>query len=172
MAVSAERRRLLLVAAAGLAGSLGVTGTNSGASAPVATGDEGSPTRSSGPVVLHGASPRLTIHMLDIHNGAAAAGLRVDLAKVEGDKLVPLGEFTMDEKGRTPEPALIGEAYQPGEYELLLYIGDYYREKAVELPSPSFLNLVPVRFRVASANERTHVPVQFGPWNYTCYHGS
>lgn len=172
MVVTIDRRRLMLATAAGLAGSIGGPSEGLSASSSTPVGKVRDPAQSSGPVVLHGASPRLTIHLLDIHSGTAATGLLVDFSKVESGKTVPLQKLTIDEKGRTPEPLLIGETYQPGEYELLLHIGDYYREKKVNLPSPSFLNLAPVRFRIVSAQERTHLPVQFGPWNYTCYRGS
>ena len=34
------------------------------------------PAQSSGPIVLHGASPRLTVHTIDTFHGMAATGLR------------------------------------------------------------------------------------------------
>ena len=45
------------------------------------------PAQASGPIVLHGVSPRLTVHALDTFHGAAATGLRIDFFRLEGAEL-------------------------------------------------------------------------------------
>jgi 5-hydroxyisourate hydrolase len=40
---------------------------------------------------------------------------------------------------------------------------------AADLP---FLDIVPVRFTIADANGRYHVPLLVSPWSYTTYRGS
>jgi len=130
------------------------------------------PLQASGPIVLHGVSPRLTVHTLDTFHGAAATGLRIDFSKREGERYRPLASVVMNGNGRSDEPLLIGDAYQPGDYELLLHVDDFYAAKQAKLPTPPFLSKVPVRIRIVNVAERIHLPIQFGPWSYTYSRGS
>ena len=130
------------------------------------------PAQASGPIVLHGVSPRLTVHALDTFHGAAATGLRIDFSVREGDGFKLLRTVTMNGNGRADEPLLIGDSYRTGDYELLLHVDEYFARKASRLPTPPFLSKLPVRIRVANASERIHLPIQFGPWSYTYSRGS
>lgn len=130
------------------------------------------PARASGPIVLHGVSPRLTVHALDTFHGAAATGLRIDFSRLEGGSYRQLRSVVMNGNGRSDDPLLIGDSYQPGDYELLLHVDDYFAGKKAVLPMPPFLTKLPVRIRVANVAERIHLPIQFGPWSYTYSRGS
>ncbi|HYD58708.1 MAG TPA: hydroxyisourate hydrolase [Noviherbaspirillum sp.] len=128
--------------------------------------------QSSGPIVLHGVSPRLTIHILDTYHGQAAVGLRVDFSSIEGGRHVPIRSVTINPNGRSDEPLLIGDTYREGNYEVLLHVDDYFAMKQAKLPRPGFLSKIPIRFQVRNTGERIHLPIQFSPWNYTYYRGS
>ena len=78
----------------------------------------------------------------------------------------------LNANGRSDEPLLIGDSYRPGRYQLLLHVDDYFAARKAVLPSPAFLTKLPVRFQVANAGERIHLPIQFGPWAYTYSRGS
>ncbi len=130
------------------------------------------PSQASGPIVLHGVSPRLTVHTLDTFHGAAATGLKIDFSRRDGDRWQRLQQITINANGRADEPLLIGDSYQPGDYELLLHVDDYFRGRQARLPTPAFLSKVPVRIRVVNIAERIHLPIQFGPWSYTYSRGS
>jgi len=130
------------------------------------------PAQASGPIVLHGVSPRLTVHTLDTFHGSAATGLRIDFSRREGDRWQRLQQITINANGRSDEPLLVGERYQPGDYELLLHVDEYFKGRQARLPSPAFLSTVPVRIRVVNIAERIHLPIQFGPWSYTYSRGS
>jgi 5-hydroxyisourate hydrolase len=130
------------------------------------------PAQASGPIVLHGVSPRLTVHALDTYHGAAATGLRIDFSRLEGGSYKPIRTVTANANGRSDEPLLIGESYQAGDYEVLLHVDDYFAAKGAKLPTPPFLSKVPVRIRVINIAERIHLPIQFGPWSYTYSRGS
>ncbi|CAB3778140.1 hypothetical protein LMG28688_00525 [Paraburkholderia caffeinitolerans] len=145
------------------------------ASTPTAAASSASsaqPAQSADPISLHGASPRLTIHILDTWHGMPATGLNVEFARIENDVAVPIKTVRVNQNGRADEPLLIGDSYRTGDYELLLHVDDYFQMKGARIGSPSFLSKVPIRFRISSAAERLHLPVQFGPWNYTYYRGS
>ncbi|MDM0023966.1 hydroxyisourate hydrolase [Variovorax saccharolyticus] len=135
-------------------------------------GDAAAPARASGPIVLHGQSPRLTVHALNTFHGEAATGLRIDFHSFDGEDYALLGSFTLNANGRTDEPLLVGDSYRTGRYQLLLHVDDYFAQKKAPLPGWPFLTKVPIRFQVANAQERIHLPIQFGPWSYTYSRGS
>jgi 5-hydroxyisourate hydrolase len=130
------------------------------------------PAQASGPIVLHGASPRLTVHTIDTYHGMAATGLRIDFSRFDGEAYVPVRSFTINANGRADEPLLIDDSYRAGRYELLLHVDEYFAAKGAKLPRPAFLSKVPVRFQIANVAERIHLPIQFGPWSYTYSRGS
>lgn len=131
------------------------------------------PAQASGPILLHGVSPRLTVHALDTYNGAAATGLRIDFSsKKDGGSYELIRSIVVNANGRSDEPLLIGDSYQPGEYELLLHVDEYFSRKQARLPVQPFLSKLPVRVRVVNTAERIHLPIQFGPWSYTYSRGS
>ena len=59
-----------------------------------------------------------------------------------------------------------------GEWELAFHVAQYYRSRGVSLPDPPFLDVVSVRFGVASAEQNYHVPLLVSPWSYSTYRGS
>lgn len=130
------------------------------------------PAQASGPIVLHGVSPRLTVHALDTFHGAAASGLRIDFSKLDGERYKLLRTVVVNANGRSDDPLLVGDAYQAGDYELLLHVDEYFARKQAKLPMTPFLSKLPVRIRVVNVAERIHLPIQFGPWSYTYSRGS
>jgi 5-hydroxyisourate hydrolase len=105
----------------------------------------------------------LSTHVLDTMHGRPAAGMKIELWSLDRDLL--LKSVTTNEDGRTAAPLLDGDEMQPGNYELLFYVGDYFGEA-------KFLDRVPVRFRIADASAKYHVPLLVSPWTYSTYRGS
>lgn len=101
---------------------------------PNANAAPAGPAQASGPIVLHGVSPRLTVHALDIFHGAAATGLRIDFSRLEGDHYKLLRSVVVNANGRSDDPLLIDESYQAGDYELLLHVDDYFAGKQAGCP--------------------------------------
>jgi len=130
------------------------------------------PAQGASPVVQAGLSPRLTVHAIDIYNGSAGAGLRIDFSKKEGESYKLVRTLITNATGRSDEPLLIGESYQAGDYELLMHFDEYFARKEAKLPAPPFLSKVPIRIRVSDIAQRIHLPIQFGPWSYTYSRGS
>ncbi|MFC4927391.1 MULTISPECIES: hydroxyisourate hydrolase [Delftia] len=164
-----ERRRFALgslaVGASALTGVCGSSEAQPAAALPA-------PAQASGPIVLHGASPRLTMHAIDTFHGMAATGLRIDFSRFDGQDFVLLRSFTVNANGRADEPLLVDDSYRAGRYEMLLHVDDYFARKGAQLPRPAFLSKVPVRFQIVNTAERIHLPIQFGPWSYTYSRGS
>jgi 5-hydroxyisourate hydrolase len=109
-------------------------------------------------------SGRLTTHVLDTASGRPAAGVEIELARLDGDRREVLGTTTTNEDGRTDAP-LLEEDLAPGVYELTFAVGDHFG-------GDGFLDRVPVRFRIADADAHYHVPLLVSPWSYSTYRGS
>ena len=169
--IKRERRQFVMASMAAAGGVL-LAGRVQAATLPAGQGDALQPAQSADPISQHGESPRLTIHLLDTYHGAPAVGMHVEFSRIEKGEPVSIRTAVLNRSGRTDAPLLIGDTYVAGDYELLMRVDDYFRTKGVRLPSPAFLSEVPIRFRITDASVRLHLPVQFGPWNYTYYRGS
>ncbi len=113
---------------------------------------------------------RLTTHVLDTAAGAPAAGLTIELFRMDaGETRVKVARTNSD--GRVDTPLLEGDALTAGVYELRFHAGDYLRARH-ELPTPSFLDVVPIRFGIAAPDEHYHVPLLLSPYGYSTYRGS
>jgi 5-hydroxyisourate hydrolase len=118
------------------------------------------------------SSGRLTTHVLDTMRGRPGAGLRLELFRLQGEGRERLLEARTNDDGRLDAPLLEGAALRAGVYELVFHVGDYFGQTAAELPTPPFLDAVPVRFGIASGSEHYHVPLLIAPYGYSTYRGS
>jgi len=116
---------------------------------------------------------RLSTHVLDTGRGRPAAGLRVELFRIDPSGAAELiAAAVTNADGRTDAPLLQGEALAAGRYELRFHVADYFAGSGAELPLPPFLDVVPVRFGVADPAGHYHVPLLVSPWAYSTYRGS
>ena len=117
---------------------------------------------------------RLTTHVLDLSRGVPAAGVEVELWSLGegGERRRLLKKLRTNRDGRTDEPLLDGESFEPGQYELVFAIGPYFAAADRAAGPPPFLDRVPVRFGVADRAAHYHVPLLASPWSYTTYRGS
>lgn len=114
------------------------------------------------------ATGRLTTHVLDTASGKPAAGLKVDLYRIEGDALQPLHSTLTNDDGRCDSPLLSGETMRSGAYELRFHVGAYFGGRE-ETP---FLDVVPIRFGIDDEKAHYHVPLLVAPFAYSTYRGS
>ncbi|MEE8272870.1 MAG: hydroxyisourate hydrolase [Alphaproteobacteria bacterium] len=117
-------------------------------------------------------SGRLTTHVLDTATGRPAPGVRIELFRLAASGTEPLCDGLTNDDGRCDAPLLSGAAFAPGQYELVFHVGSYFRASGVELPTPAFLEQVPIRFGVAGTGEHYHVPLLISPYGYSTYRGS
>jgi 5-hydroxyisourate hydrolase len=113
---------------------------------------------------------RLTTHVLDTSAGRPAAGVKVVLRRLDGGEAI-IAEAVTNADGRLDQPILDGEAFQPGRYELVFHVGDYFRARGVALADPAFLDVVPLRFGLTE-DAHYHVPLLVSPYGYSTYRGS
>jgi 5-hydroxyisourate hydrolase len=114
---------------------------------------------------------RLTTHVLDTALGVPAKGLKIELWSVtDAPELISKHETNDD--GRIDAPILEGSAFKVGIYELRFHAGDYLKATAKDLPSPLFLDVIPIRFGISEADSHYHVPLLLSPFSYSTYRGS
>lgn len=116
---------------------------------------------------------RLSTHVLDTANGTPAAGIRVDLYRLDGTGVRSLIKTVVtNSDGRTDAPLLVGDDCKPGIYELAFDVADYFRGKGTAMSDPPFLTTVPLRFSISEPDGHYHVPLLVSPWSYSTYRGS
>jgi 5-hydroxyisourate hydrolase len=114
---------------------------------------------------------KLSTHVLDTAHGCPAAGMQIELHSLAGETPKLLKSVRTNSDGRTDQPLLAGDELQPGSYELLFYVGDYFAARGTD-PQIRFLDRVPIRFGIADATVSYHVPLLVSPWAYSTYRGS
>jgi 5-hydroxyisourate hydrolase len=118
----------------------------------------------------------LTTHVLDTARGVPAAGVAIELYRLQGDgaeeRRERLVRLVTNSDGRTDRPALQGVDLRAGRYELVFFIGDYFRRAIADLPEILFIDQVPIRFGVADPTAHYHVPLLASPWSFSTYRGS
>jgi 5-hydroxyisourate hydrolase len=113
---------------------------------------------------------KLTTHCLDTFSGKPAKGVKVDVYLVS-DKREKLNSVILNSVGRSDKPLIEGTNFKEGKYELIFFVGDYFK-KITDLPSTPFLNEIVIKFGVSDPKEHYHVPLLVTPWSYSTYRGS
>ena len=113
---------------------------------------------------------KLTTHCLDTFSGRPAKGVKVDVYLVSG-KREKLNSIVLNNNGRSEKPLVEGANFKEGQYELVFFVGDYFK-KITDLPATPFLNEIIIKFGVSDPTEHYHVPLLFTPWSYSTYRGS
>jgi len=114
---------------------------------------------------------KITTHVLDTATGRPAAGMRIELHRLESGKKIPLNDQITNRDGRTDKPMLAAEQMAVGHYRLLFHVADFFASIG-SVDAGKFLDVVPVLFRVDDATGNYHVPLLVSPWAYSTYRGS
>ena len=113
---------------------------------------------------------KLTTHCLDTFSGKPAQGVKVEVYLIS-NKREKLNTVVLNNNGRSDKPLLEGNNFKEGKYELIFFIGDYFK-KITSLPKTPFLDEVVIKFGISNPNEHYHVPLLVSPWSYSTYRGS
>jgi len=114
---------------------------------------------------------KLSTHVLDLVAGAPAAGIRIELRRLEPSPCM-LKSAVTNADGRTDAPLLGPTEMAAGIYQLEFHVGEYFASKAMAAPMVPFLDVVPVRFGITDPSASYHVPLLVTPWAYNTYRGS
>jgi len=114
----------------------------------------------------------LTTHVLDTAHGCPAENVRIGMYRVSNNITEHLLDAVTNEDGRCENPVLKDDEFAVGTYELHFYIGDYFKDKGMDLVTPNFLDIIPVRFGISLPEEHYHIPLLVSPFSYSTYRGS
>ena len=112
----------------------------------------------------------LSTHMLNTAQGIPAEGVAVELWRLEPEPVL-LARSVTTADGRTRDPLLPEAAFIPGLHELRFAVGDYFERRGLA-GDAGYLDVVPVRIRLAAGQGHYHVPLLCSPFSYTTYRGS
>ncbi len=111
---------------------------------------------------------QLTTHVLDTTAGRPGSDITIQLYRLGHERRF-LGQFVTNEDGRTASPLLDEENFQPGTYEIVFAVGEYFQGSDDD--TPRFLDDVVIRFNIVD-DDKYHVPLLVSPWSYSTYRGS
>ncbi len=114
---------------------------------------------------------KLTTHVLDIYSGKPGGGIKVDLYYIANGKKEKINTLILNNDGRTDKPLIDGASFKEGQYELVFFVGDYFK-KITDIPEIPFLDDVIIKFGISDSKEHYHVPLLVSPWSYSTYRGS
>ncbi|MAO85715.1 MAG: hydroxyisourate hydrolase [Candidatus Marinimicrobia bacterium] len=114
---------------------------------------------------------KLTTHVLDVFSGKPGKDIKVDLYFIEGQKKVKINSLQLNNDGRADKPLVENENFKVGKYELVFFVGEYFKNITDLDPIP-FLDEVVIRFGISNNKEHYHVPLLVSPWSYSTYRGS
>jgi 5-hydroxyisourate hydrolase len=110
----------------------------------------------------------ITTHVLDTSLGRPAAGVAVELHRLEAD-----GAWRTIGQGNTGSDGRLADLLPPGtkiagRYRLSFATGEYFQARG----GATFFPAVCVEFDVAAPGEHYHVPLLVSPFGYSTYRGS
>ena len=114
---------------------------------------------------------KLTTHVLDIYSGKPGKGIKVDLYHLLDGKREKLNSVILNNDGRAEKPLIEGTNFKEGQYEIIFFVGDYFK-KITETPKIPFLDDIVIIFGISNPKEHYHVPLLVSPWSYSTYRGS
>ena len=113
----------------------------------------------------------LTTHILDTARGCPAAGVPIELYRLEGDCRELVGRAVSNSDGRTNEAILSKGHLSAGNYELQFAVGAYFNALNDGAAFP-FVDIIPIRFGIDDPNQHYHVPLLVSPFSFSTYRGS
>jgi len=114
---------------------------------------------------------KLTTHVLDVYSGKPGNGVKVELYYLKNNDRKKIKSITLNNDGRAEEPLIEGVNFIEGKYEIVFFIGDYFK-KTINSKKLPFLDDVIIRFGISNSKEHYHIPLLVSPWSYSTYRGS
>lgn len=112
----------------------------------------------------------LSTHMLNTAEGRPAEGVGIELWRLEPEPALLCRTVTTAD-GRNAAALLPEAELIPGLHELRFAVGAYFQARGLT-SAEGYLDIVPVRIRLAAGQGHYHVPLLCSPFSYTTYRGS
>ncbi|UFS86122.1 hydroxyisourate hydrolase [Bradyrhizobium daqingense] len=107
----------------------------------------------------------ISIHAVDVASGRPANGLRVEIWRIDPEK-VRLVDGRLGANGALDHAVAQGARVTAGEYEVLFHLGEFFGD------GDAFLTVTPFRFRIKNVDEHFHLPLKFTRWGYSLFRGA
>ncbi len=91
---------------------------------------------------------KLTKHVLNTYTGRPAGGVKVEVYYIS-NKRNKLNSILLNNDGRADESLVEGNNFKEGQYELVFFVGDYFK-KITNLPKIPFLDEVIIKFGIST----------------------
>jgi 5-hydroxyisourate hydrolase len=113
----------------------------------------------------------LSAAVIDMARGAPAAGMLIDLFRLEHGRGQRHHLRTVESAapGMTAASLIEGEELQPGTYELLFHVGRYFKAQRLALGDAVFSEVIPVRLVITETARAHHLTLLAGPHSYCVY---
>ena len=108
----------------------------------------------------------LSTHVLDTALGRPGAGIAITLWGIQENVRTHLADAVTNSDGRTDAP--IAASLVAGLYVLEFHVAAYFERGG----SAAFYDVIAIRFHIAEAGGKYHVPLILSPWGYSTYRGS
>jgi 5-hydroxyisourate hydrolase len=116
-------------------------------------------------------SPYVTTHVLDTARGTPGDGMRIEVSRWDGSAWRTLGTARTNAGGRTDEPLVAADEFEPGLHRFCFHVGEYFARHGVATAETPYLDRVPVDVQLTADGGHYHVPLVVSPWGYTTYRG-
>ncbi len=111
----------------------------------------------------------ITTHILDTALGCPAAGVALQLDKVDASgQWVTLASGTTNSDGRVADLLPSDHVLQPGCYRMRFQTGGYFARNK----SAGFYPYADVVFEITDTKSHYHIPLLLSPFGYSTYRGS
>lgn len=112
----------------------------------------------------------ISIHAVDVARGIPAAGLSVQLRRIDPNP-AEIARGTCAENGHFVHPVAEGAGVTRGLYQVRFGVADYYAASGVDLPDPAFVTSAVFEFGIDRVTEHFHLPFKFTPWGFSLFRG-
>lgn len=106
----------------------------------------------------------ISTHILDTSIGNPAAGVQIELEKLEGTNWNSVDKGVTNADGRYA----FEMKNDPGKYRIIFHTEEYFQKSQTEY----FFLQTPVAFEIKNTNRKYHVPLLLNPFGYSTYRGS
>ncbi len=110
----------------------------------------------------------ISVHVVDVANGVVARGMQVEVFSLDGEARAPVLAGSVGNNGLV-EDLENPDHIPPGNYELRLHVGQYYRDRGTALPQPAFMDVQVFRFGLSDETQHYHLPVKLSPWGMSLF---
>lgn len=112
----------------------------------------------------------ISIHAVDVAHGTPATGLTVSLRRLDPNP-ADIASGVCSDTGLLNDPVSDGQGVTRGIYEVRFGVANYYRQKGMDIPNPSFIEEAVFRFGIDRVTEHFHLPFKFTPWGFSLFRG-